>query len=84
MSLYVVYRHGWNEANQRRADGAPEKMPVLRVEADSAEDACKKAAQSVSVQPDQRLSAEPAGALDEHQADLNRKVEALATETGPA
>ena len=34
MRQYVVYRHGWNEANQRRADGAPEKMPVLRIDAD--------------------------------------------------
>ena len=81
MSLYVVYRHGWNDANQKRADGMPDKMPVLRVDAASPEDACKVAARSVSVQPGQHLSAELAGALDAHEADLNRKSEAL--ESGP-
>src|SRR5262249_55465403 len=43
MRQYIVYRHGWNEANQRREDGAPEKMPVLRVDAGSPEDACRRA-----------------------------------------
>jgi hypothetical protein len=81
MRQHVVYRHGWNESNQRRADGAPEKMPVLRVDADSPEDACRRAARRVSVEAGQRLSAELAERVDAHEADLNRKVEAL--ETGP-
>ena len=60
MRQSMVYRHGGNEANQRREGGAPagpgiwdckakpEKMPVLRVDADSPEDACRRAAQSTS------------------------------------
>jgi hypothetical protein len=74
---YIVYRHGWNETNQRRADGLPERMPVLRVQADSPEEACRLAAQSVRVEPGQRLSAEPADAVDAHENDIDRKAEAL-------
>jgi hypothetical protein len=84
MRQYVVYRHGWNEANQRRADGVPEKMPVLRLDADSPEDACRRAAQSVSVAAGQYLSAEPAERVDAHEAELNRKAESLETDTGTA
>jgi hypothetical protein len=93
MRQYVVYRHGRNEANQRREGGAPEgpgiwdckakpeKMPVLRVDADSPEDACRRAAQSVPVAAGQYLSAEPADREDAHEGDLNLKAEAL--EAGP-
>jgi hypothetical protein len=35
MRQYVVYRHGWDEANQRREDGVPEKPPVPRADADT-------------------------------------------------
>jgi len=84
MRQYVIYRHGWNEANQRRADGAPEKMPVLRLDADSPEDACRRAAQSVPVAAGQYLSAEPAEAVDAHEAELNRKAASLETDTGTA
>ena len=39
MKAYVVYRHGWNDDNQSKDHGLPEKMPVARLEADSPEDA---------------------------------------------
>lgn len=84
MSLYVVYRHRWNETNQRRKDGVPEVMPVLRVNADSAEAACSLAGQTVPVEPGQHLSAQPASAVDAHEAELNRTAradEALETES---
>src|SRR5262249_42807863 len=64
MQQYVVYRHGWNEANQSRANGLPEKMPVARVDADSPEEACRIAARTVTVEANQHLSAEPAAAVD--------------------
>src|SRR5690242_13333881 len=37
MAEYIVYRHGWNDANQSPAQGLPLKMPVARVEAGSRE-----------------------------------------------
>ena len=76
MSLYVVYRHGWNETNQRREDGVPEVMPVLRVNADTQEAACHLASRTVSIEPGQSLSAEPASLVDAHEADLNRTARA--------
>jgi hypothetical protein len=80
MRQYVVYRHGWNEANQRREDGLPERMAVLRVEADSPEEACRLAARNVRVEPNQHLSAEPADVVDAHAGDIDRKVEAVERE----
>ena len=83
MSQYVVYRHGWNELNQRREDGVPEVMPVLRVDADSPEAACSLARRTVPLEPNQSLSAKLASAVDEHEADLNRTARAgEALETG--
>jgi len=83
MREYIVYRHGWNEANQRRADGLPEQMAVLRVQANSPEEACRLAAQSVRIEPNQRLSAVAAEPVDAHEMDIARKVEALEREPGP-
>jgi hypothetical protein len=82
MKEYVVYRHGWNEVNQRREDGLPERMAVLRVQAGSPEEACRLAARAVCVEPGQRLSAEPADAVDAHDIDIDRTVEALEREPG--
>jgi hypothetical protein len=82
MRQYIVYRHGWNEANQRPETGVPEKMPVLRVDAESPEDACRLAARSVSVEAGQYLSAEPAAEVDAHEANLDLKAEALRGEPG--
>jgi hypothetical protein len=72
MSEYVVYRHGWDEANQNREQGAPEKMAVARVPAGSAEEACRLAARQVEVRAGQHLSAEPADQVDAKEAALNR------------
>ncbi len=84
MSLYVVYRHGWDRANQDAERGLPWKMPVLRVEADSPEEACRRATGQVTLQPDQYLSAEPADEADAHENNLNLKAEALGrTKEGP-
>ena len=77
MKEYVVYRHGWDEANQDAARGLPEKMAVLRVWADSPEQACGLAAGRLSLLPSQWLSAEDAAAIDAKEEDLNRRVEAL-------
>jgi hypothetical protein len=71
MSEYVVYRVGWNEINQDPARGLPEKMPVARVFADSSEEACRIAAQTVSLSANQRLTAELAEAVDAREASLN-------------
>lgn len=80
MPYYIVYRHGWNDANQASAQGLPEKMAVLRVEADSPEEACRQAAAQVSVAPNQRLTAEPAAPVDAKEGTLGLKPEALARE----
>jgi len=80
MHEYIVYRHGYNEENQDRERGLPEKMPVLRLEADRPEEACRKAAGRVSLFAGQWLSAEPADVVDAQVNNLALKAEAL----GPA
>ena len=77
MREYIVFRNGWDESNQSRSQGLPEKMAVLRVEADSAEEACRFAASHVSVTPRQHLSAEPADAADSEEMNRNLRAEAL-------
>ena len=77
MRVYVVYRHGWNEANQSPAHGLPEKMAVARVEAADPEEACRRAAPQVTLADNQRLSAEPADEIDARENNLNLKAEAL-------
>jgi hypothetical protein len=72
MREYVIYRHGWNEANQSPECGLPEKMAVARVQADSPEEACRLAAGQVTLAANQRLSAEPADLVDAKEHDLNR------------
>jgi len=76
MKEYVIYRHGW-DANQDPARGLPEKMAVLRVSAATAEEACRLAAQRLTLSANQHLSAEPAAEVDAKEEDLNRRVEAL-------
>jgi len=68
---YVVYRHGWNPANQDPDAGLPEKMAVARVEAGSPEDACELASRQITLEPNQHLSAEPAEEVDAHETELN-------------
>src|SRR5690242_16630563 len=77
MRQYVVYRHGWDEANQNPAQGLPEKMCVARVEAGSPEEACRLALRQVSLRASQRLTAEPADEADAKEDALNLKAEAL-------
>jgi hypothetical protein len=76
MTQYVVYRHGFHEANQSPERGQPEKMAVLRLTAADPDEACRLAAQQVSLYPGQSLSAEPAAEVDAHEAELNRTARA--------
>jgi hypothetical protein len=80
MRQFVVYRHGWHKANQDPERGLPEKMPVLRVEADSPEDAIRRARDQVTVFDNQHLSAEPADEVDAVVNNLALKAEALERE----
>jgi hypothetical protein len=52
-------------------------MAVLRLEASSPEEACRFARQQVPLAPHQRLSAEPAAAVDAQEDNRNLKAEAL-------
>ncbi len=77
MAEYIIYRHGWNEANQDPAHGLPEKMAVARLQAGSPEEACQLAARQVDLQPGQHLSAESAAEVDARLQNMDLKVEAL-------
>jgi hypothetical protein len=77
MKEYVIYRHGWNADNQDPRAGLPEKMPVARLEAASAEEACRLATPRVTLRTNQSLSAEPAEEVDARENNLNLKAEAL-------
>jgi hypothetical protein len=77
MKQYVVYRHGWNAANQNPEAGLPEKMPVARLEANDPDDACRRARAQVTVHENQHLSAEPADEVDARENNLNLRAEAL-------
>jgi len=78
---YIVYRLGWSDANQKPQQGLPEKMAVMRVDAASAEEACRLAATQVSLSASQRLTAEPAGTEDDKEVNRNLRVEALPRES---
>lgn len=78
---YIVYRLGWSGANQKPQQGLPERMAVMRVEASSAEEACRLAATQVSLSASQRLTAEPADPADDQEANRNLRVEALPRES---
>ncbi|HZV07187.1 MAG TPA: hypothetical protein VE999_19045 [Gemmataceae bacterium] len=77
MKVYVVYRHGWNAANQNPQAGLPEKMPVARLDAHDPDDACRRARTQVTVHDNQYLSAEPADEVDAREHNLNLRAEAL-------
>lgn len=77
MKEYVIYRHGWNADNQSPQAGLPEKMPVARLEANDAEDACRRARMGITLHDNQHLSAEPAEEVDAYENNLNLKAEAL-------
>jgi hypothetical protein len=76
MPEFIIYRH-----DRGRPDA--DKRPVARVQASSAEDACRIAAGQVTLDANQHLSAEPAEPADTHEADLNRTSRALSRETLP-
>ena len=76
MPQYVVYRHGFNEANQSPARGQPEKMAVARLEAATPEEACRLAAQTVSLHPGQHFSAELAAQEDAQERAIDRTARA--------
>lgn len=61
--LYYVSRNGWNTANQPSAC-SPLNVRVAEVEAASANEACKLAAQKVTVYNNQYLFAEQADAAE--------------------
>jgi len=84
MREYVIYRHGLNEVNQAPSRGLPEKMPVLRLRADSPEEACRLAESQVSLLEGQSLSAEPADVVDAKVNNLDLKAEALERLDNPA
>lgn len=71
MPQYVVYRHGWNSANQDPNRGLPEKMAVARLDASSADEACRLAREQVTLEPNQRLAAEPADVADVQEWERN-------------
>ena len=77
MRGYIVYRHGWNAENQSPEAGLPEKMPVVRLEAKSPEEACQRSLDRVTIYANQYLSAEPADEVDARENNLNLRVEAL-------
>ncbi len=77
MTEYIVYRNGWNDANQKPDHGLPYRMPVARVQADSADEACRLAASTVTLEGNQHLSAEPAAPVDASVNNLDLKAEAI-------
>lgn len=81
MKWYVVYREGWNQANQPPEHGLPQKMAVARVQADSPEEACRQAAANVTLKNNQRLTAEPAEVVDAKENQMNLKTEAVPVES---
>jgi hypothetical protein len=83
MQQYIVYRHGWNENNQRQGAGLPEKMPVARIGANSPEDACQRSLDQVTVHANQYLTAEPADEVDARENNLNLRAEALQRPIAP-
>ena len=70
MPEFVVYR---NDMGDRRA--------VARLEADSAEEACRAAAPTVPLTQGQRLTAELAAIADAEEAERNRTSRDLARDT---
>jgi hypothetical protein len=81
MAEYIIYRHGWNEVNQNPHHGLPKKQPVLRVEADSPEEACRLARPQVLLLGDQYLTAELAEPVDAKEDLVNRTARGMSSET---
>jgi phosphoribosylcarboxyaminoimidazole (NCAIR) mutase len=77
MREYIVYRHGFDDETQCACQGLPEKMPVARIEAENADEACNMAAHLIALSANQYLTAEPAESVDAEEENINRRVEAL-------
>lgn len=83
MTEFIVSRHGWNEVNQVRSHGLPEKMALARIQADSPDEACWLALEQVSLVAGQHLSAEPAEVVDARLNNVNLRIEALESQENP-
>jgi hypothetical protein len=70
---YIVYRSNPADATGKRA--------IARLEAASAEDACRIAGRDVTLDPDELLHAEPAQVEDAREAERNRTSRDLARDT---
>lgn len=84
MREYIIYRHGYNDSNQAPDRGLPEKMPVLRLQATSPEEACRLAADQVTLHEGQTLSAEPAAEVDAKVNGMAMTAEALERTSNPS
>ena len=73
MAEFIVYRVEGPDAADRR--------PVARVQAKTADDACRIAGQDVTLRPGQTLFAEPAAVEDAREAERNRTSRDLARDT---
>ena len=77
MKQWNVYRHGYNAANNSARHGGPISVPVARVEAETADEACDLAAKRVTVYNGQYLYATDAAEEDAKEAEIDRRVEVL-------
>jgi len=76
MATWIVFRHGWNSANQP-CSGCRHREKVAKVRADTAEEACRKAAALVTVYNNQHLSAELRSEVRAREAAEREGVELL-------
>jgi hypothetical protein len=77
MKEWVVYRRGYNAANNSALHGGPESVPVARVQAEDEEEACRLAARRVTVYNNQSLHAEPAEEHDAREVEEADRVKLL-------
>lgn len=74
---YIVFRRGYNSANNPAMNGGPETVPVADVEAESPEQACELAGKVVTTYHNQTLFARPAADVEAERAELAEKVKAI-------
>ncbi|HET7042224.1 MAG TPA: hypothetical protein VFI13_09390 [Gemmatimonadales bacterium] len=77
MQAWIVFRHGYNAANNSALGGGPVAVPVARVQAETAGEACDLAGKKVTVYSNQYLYAEDAEEYDRRQAEEDSRVEVL-------
>lgn len=71
---FIVYRTGYNKANNPISECGPETAPLARVEAASAEEAVALALKRFSCYANQSLHARPAEEADAEEAEIDRRV----------